>query len=467
VSVTPGAPRTLEAPEAMTVPPTVGPLPSVVPPTAERFTLSSGLEVVTLRREVAPIVSAALMIRSGAGEDPADRAGLASLTAEMLDEGAGARDALALADELERLGADLWVGSGRDGSQLSLQAPNDTFFQALDIAGDVLCRPLLTDDDWQRVLADRKTANAQRRDQPESVVSVVSDRLLFGDAHPYGRPVEGFPRTIEHLTLDHVRAFHQAYWRPNHASLVVAGAFDAANLRARLEAALGGWTAAPTPPPAPAPAWPERPRLCIVDRPGAPQSIIRFLAPGTDRLSPDRPGLAMLNAILGGSFTSRLNFNLREKNGFTYGASSSFAFLRRPGSFAARAAVFAEKTAPAVREMLGELQGLHERPITEEEHAKARATLLMRVAEGLATTGGIAASFGDIGLYGLPLDEPLRFVAALERTTADDLRALAARYVDPAAGMIVIVGDRAAIEPGLRELGLPAPLICDADGERL
>ena len=457
----------IEAPAAMTSAPAVGPLPSVVPPTADRFTLSNGLEVVTVRREVAPIVSAALMIRSGEGNDTPELSGLASLTAEMLDEGAGKRDALTLADELERLGADLWLGSGRDGSQLSVQAPHDTFFAALDIAGDVLVRPRLTDSDWERVLADRKTANAQRRDQPEAVVSVVSDRLLFGDAHPYGRPVEGFSRTLDRLTLDHVRTFHQAHWRPNHAFLVVAGAFDEGSLRARLESALGAWTGSPPPEPAAPPDWPARPRLCIVDRPGAPQSIVRLVAPGTDRLSPDRPGLAMLNAILGGSFTSRLNFNLREKNGFTYGASSSFAFLRRPGSFAARAAVFAESTAPAVREMLSELTGRHERPVTAEEHAKARATLLMRVAEGLSTTGGIAASFGDIGLYGLPLDEPLRFVAALERTTADDLRALAARYIVPDAASIVIVGDRAAIEPGLRDLGLPAPVICDPDGDTL
>lgn len=456
-----------DAPLTMRSAPAVGPLPSVVPPTAERFTLSNGLEVVTVRREVAPIVSAALMIRSGAGDEPPEQSGLASLTAEMLDEGAGTRDALALADELERLGADLWLGSGRDGSQLSVQAPGDTFFAALDIAGDVLCRPRLTEADWERVLADRKTATAQRRDQPEAVVSVVSDRLLFGEAHAYGRPVEGYTRTIERLTLADVRAFHAAHWRPNHSFLVVAGAFDAGLLRARLEGALGAWVGSPAPATPAPPAWPARPRLCIVDRPGAPQSIVRLVAPGTDRLSPDRPGLAMLNAILGGSFTSRLNFNLREKNGFTYGASSSFAFLRRPGSFAARAAVFAESTAPAVREMLGELAGLHERPVTADEHAKARATLLMRVAEGLATTGGIAATFGDIGLYGLPLDEPLRFVAALERTTADDLRELAARYVDPAAASIVIVGDRAAIEPGLRELGLPAPVLCDADGEQL
>jgi len=173
----------------------------------------------------------------------------------------------------------------------------------------------------------------------------------------------------------------------------------------------------------------------------------------------------MLNAVLGGSFTSRLNFNLREQHGYTYGAASSFAFLRLPGSFAARASVFAESTAASVREMLAELAGMHERPITADEHAKAQATLLMRVAEGLSTTGGIAATFGEMGLYGLPLDEPNRFVAALEATTADDLRALAARTIDPAAATIVIVGDRATIEGPLRELGLPEPVIRDADGD--
>ncbi len=457
----------IATPDTMATAPIVGPLPTVVPPQATRFALENGLEVVLVPRQVAPIVSAALMIRSGAGIDSPEKAGLASLTAEMLDEGAGARDALGIAEELERLGADLWLGSGRDGSQLSLQAPRETFAEALDIAADVLIRPRLGAEDWERVVSDRRTACAQRRDQPEAVVSVVSDRVLFGDDHPYGRPAEGLERTIDRLTLDDIRGFHAGHWRPNHAFLVVAGDFDETTLRARLDSVLAAWRPAPIPASPAPPPWPTRPRLVIVDRPGAPQSVVRLVAPGTDRLSVDRSGLAMLNAILGGSFTSRLNFNLREKNGFTYGASSSFAFLHHPGSFAARAAVFAESTAPAVREMLAELAGLRERPATAEEHAKARATLLMRVAEGLSTTGGIAATFGEIGLYDLPLDEPLRFAAALERTTADDLRALAVRYIDPDAASIVIVGDRAAIEPGLRELGLPAAVIYDTDGDRL
>jgi zinc protease len=456
-----------DTPSVMDAAPAVGPLPQVVVPSVNRFTLSSGLPVVTIRREVAPIVSAALMVRSGAGAEPSELAGVASLTAEMLDEGAGDRDALAFADALERLGADLWLGSGRDGSQLSVQAPRETFFDALDLAGDVLTRPRLTQPDWERVLADRRTGLVQRRDQPESVVNVVSDRLLFGDDHPYGHPVEGFTRTLERLSLSDIHDIHRAYWQPSNAFLVVAGAFDETALRARLERALGPWTWQAPQRQRVVPPWPKRPRLCIVDRPGAPQSVVRLVAPGVERLSPDRPGLAMLNAVLGGSFTSRLNFNLREKHGYTYGAASSFSFMRHPGGFAARASVFAESTAPSVREMLAELAGLHERPVTADEHAKARATLLMRVAEGLSTTGGIAATFGELGLYGLPLDEPNRFVAALEATTADDLRSLAARYIDPEAACIVIVGDRATIEGPLRDLGLPEPVIRDADGDAI
>jgi zinc protease len=230
---------------------------------------------------------------------------------------------------------------------------------------------------------------------------------------------------------------------------------------------LGTWARGTAPVTRPTPPLPKAPRLVIVDRPGAPQSIVRIVQPGTDRLSPDRPALSMLNAILGGSFTSRLNFNLREQKGYTYGAGSSFSFLRRPGAFAARAAVFTEVTAAAVGEFLKELRAVREQPFTDEERTKARAMLLDRVAEGLATSGGIAATFAELGLYGLPLDEPQRFIAALERATADDLLRLARKHIDPEGSTIVIVGDRAKIEPGLRDLGLPAPQMRDADGNLL
>ncbi|HEY2730290.1 MAG TPA: pitrilysin family protein [Polyangia bacterium] len=455
------------APAHMAQAPAVGPLPRLEPTRPTRFVLSNGLEVLAVRREVAPLVAVNVMFRMGSDADGPELVGLGSSTADLLDEGAGARDPLQMAEDLEQLGADLWLGCGRDGSQLSLQVPRKGFEAALAMAADVLLRPRLDADDWARVRHDRLTSLAQRRDQAEAVASVVSDRVLYGDAHPYGRSSDGFERTVARIEIDDIRRFHATHYRPNNAALVVAGDFDEAALPRQLEAALGAWAPGPTTALAPTPAFPARPRLVLVDRPAAPQSIVRILSPGTDRLSPDRPALSMLNAVLGGSFTSRLNFNLREQKGYTYGAGSSFSFLRRPGAFSARAAVFTEVTAAAVTEFLVELRAVRERPFTDDERTKARAMLLDRVAEGLATSGGISATFAELALYGLPLDEPERFIAALERVTAGDLLALARKYVDPEGACIVIVGDRAAIEPGLRALGLPAPELRDADGERL
>jgi len=457
----------IETPAHMRAQPAVGMLPPLRTPSTIQFTLGNGLEVVAIARTVAPIVSASLMLRSGADSDPPGREGLASSTAEMLDEGAGTRTALEVAEELEQLGADLYVGAGRDGSQLTLQVPSKELERALAIAADVAIRPRLTDEDWARVQHDRLTSLAQRRDQPEAVANVLSDRTLFGVGHPYGHPVDGLERTVSPMVAADARGFHQQIWRPNNATLVLAGDFDAATLPAVLERAFGGWEPRAIPASRPTPPFPALPRLVMVDRPGAPQSIIRIVGPGEIRTSPDRPALGALNAILGGSFTSRLNFNLREQKGYTYGAGSSFGFYRRAGSFTARAAVFTEVTAPAVAEFLREIAAIREAPVTPTELTKARATLLGRVAEGLSTSGGIAAQYAELRLYGLPLDEPARFVAALERAGVEELQRLAQRHLDPDRMAIVVVGDRAVIEKPLRDLGLPAPLVCNADGDLL
>ena len=456
----------IETPPHMATQPTVGTLPPVRAPVTTQFTLQSGLEVVAISRAVAPIVSMSLMIRSGADIDPAGSEGLASSTAEMLDEGAGSRSALEVAEDLEQIGADLYVGAGRDGSQLTLQVPSKELARALATAADVVMRPRLTDADWSRVQHDRVTALAQRRDQPEGVANLISDRTLFGSGHPYGHPVDGVESSIAAMTTADVRRFHEQTWRPNNATLVIAGDFDPAAMQDTLERAFGGWEPRPVAAPRPTPAFPALPRFVLVDRPGAPQSIIRIVGPGEVRTSPDRPALGVLNAILGGSFTSRLNFNLREQKGYTYGAGSSFGFYRRAGSFTARAAVFSEVTAPAVTEFLREIAAIREAPVTATELTKARATLLGRVAEALSTSGGIAAQYAELRLYDLPVDEPARFVATIEKTEAAELQRLAVRHLDPERMAIVIVGDRAAIEKPLRELGLPEPLICDADGAR-
>lgn len=454
----------LETPPHMAAPPSVGPLPALRVPRLSQFHLGNGLEVVAIPRTVAPIVSLTLTLRSGGDADPPNLAGLASLTAEMMDEGAGDRSALDIARDLEQIGADLWVGAGRDGSQIGLQVPVAGFEQALQIASDILLRPRFAAQDWERVKSDRLTGLAQRRDQPESVSNIVGDRVLFSGDHPYGQPVDGFESTVQRITLADVAQFHATRWRSSQASLIVAGDLDEAALPAQLERAFGGWAGGDVPAIRRGGRPPTPPRLVLVHRPGAPQSIVRVIAPGESRLAPDRTALRMLNAIFGGSFTSRLNFNLREQKGYTYGANSSFSFMRQAGCFTARAAVHSEVTAASVTEFLNELRDLREKPITDDELTKARATLLDRAAEALSTTGGLTSLYGELRLYGLGVDEPAKFVKELEAPTAASLQKLARERIDPDQVGIVIVGDRAAIEPGLLALGLPQPLIYDADG---
>jgi len=296
------------------------------------------------------------------------------------------------------------------------------------------------------------------------VADLIAALTLFGAEHPYGRPVDGYERTVQGLTLDDVRRFHATFWRPNNAVIALAGDFDPATLERDLERALGGWQPGPLPPSPPSPAFPTLPRLVLVDRPGAPQSVVRVIGPGSSRHAPDRAGLQMLNVVLGGSFTSRLNFVLREQKGYTYGAGSSFSTYRRPSSFSARSSVFTKVTAPAVGDFLTEIGRLRTDEITPAEITKARASLLGRTAEALSTASGTTATFAEIGLYELPIDEPARFIQAIAATGATELRELAGRYLDPDRLGIVIVGDRAAIEPELRALGLPAPVLRDPEG---
>lgn len=444
--------------------PAVGPFPTLVMPKPISFVLSNGIEVVAVRRQAAPIVALNLVIRTGADQDPAGQTGLASLTAEMMDEGAGTRTALEIAESLERLGADLWVGAGRDGAQLNLQVPSEEFAQALDIATDIVLRPRFETADWERVHHDRMTALQQRRDQPESVADLITALALYGPTHPYGRPVDGLEATVGAIALADVRAFHDRFWRPNHAVLTLAGDFEPGTLQSDLERAFSPWRPGPLPAIAPTPPLPPLPRLVMVDRPAAPQSVLRLVGPGSSRLAPDRPAVQMLNVVLGGTFTSRLNFTLREKKGYTYGASSGFSAFRRPSSFTVRTSVFTQVTAAAIADALTEIGRMRTDDVEDAEMTKARATLLDRTAEALSTASGVAGTFADIGLYGLPADEPARFIAAVAATTALNLREAATRYLDPDRLGIIVVGDRATVEPELRAMGLPAPVVLDAEG---
>ncbi|HEX2659799.1 MAG TPA: pitrilysin family protein, partial [Polyangia bacterium] len=277
-----------ESPPQMRQAPQVGPFPALVTPTPITFRLSNGVEVMAVRRQAAPIVAMNLILRTGADRDPAGKAGLASLTAEMMDEGAGERSALEITEALERLGADLWVGTGRDGAQATVQVPTHAFDGVLAIASDVIMRPRFAEADWERVHHDRVTALQQRGDHPESVADLVTSLTLYGAGHPYGRPVDGFEKDVAGIQRADAQRFYETYWRPNNAVVTVAGDFDPATLPGLLEKAFGSWQAAPLPEGPTTPSLPALPRLVLVNRPEAPQSVLRMIGPGSSRLAPDR-----------------------------------------------------------------------------------------------------------------------------------------------------------------------------------
>jgi len=455
------------SPPHMTKAPQVGALPGLVAVTPLARRLANGLPVLLFPRHTAPTVAVHFVVRAGADRDPLGRAGLASLTAEMMDEGAGPRSAMELAESLEHMGTDLWLSAGRDGSQLALNATRDTWKPALALAADVLRRPRFETNDWERVLHDRQTALVQRRDQPESVAGLSTSATLFGPDHPYGRPVDGFEATVGALTLDDVRAFHERIWRPRLGTLVLCGDFDPDEAERELERLLGDWAPGDDLPSWSAPTAATLPRLTVVDRPEAPQSVVRVVGPAPSRGTPARAALSMLEIILGGSFTSRLNFKLREEKGFTYGASAGFNFYRQAGAFLARSSVFSQNTAESVQVFLDEIAGMTSRPASELEITKAKATLLDRTAESLSMAAGIASLYAELALFQRPLDEPATFVAETEGVDGAALATTARELLDPAKLAVVIVGPAQQFVPALEAAGWGKPLYRDVDGRPL
>ena len=436
--------------------PALGPAPAFTPPAVERYALSNGLPVLFVAKPGVPVAQVNLLVRTGSVDDGA-RDGLARLATDMMDEGAGALSALELADAIEFLGVRLGVGADRHHLQASLWTPTSKLDASLPLLADVALRPTFPEADLERVRTSTLTSLGQRADEPRAIASAALAQALYGLEHPYGRTGEGSPEAIRALTRDDLVAFHDRAVRPSNAALVVVGALAWDETRPRLEAAFGAdaWPARPAPAPTavrPPEAVGGR-RVLLVDKPGAAQTVVRVARIGAARDTDDFHAIGVLNTILGGSFTSRLNQNLRERNGYAYGASSSFDFRPVPGPFVAAADVQTDVTAAAVAEFFHELAALRQ-PVPGAELAKARDYRALSYPAPFATVGGTAARVGDLWLDGLPDDTFARYGADTRAVSEADLARVAETYVTPEAVVVVLVGDRAAIEAGVRQLDL-------------
>jgi zinc protease len=434
--------------------PAVGELPDLRLPAAQRFRLSNGLDVLLLEKHDVPLVQTNLIVRAGSADEPAGLEGLAGMTSSMLDQGAAGRSALEIADAFEYIGARFFRAAGPHTTTLGLRVPTARWDEGLGLLADVLLRPDFPAEELERLRLDRLTSLIRAHDQPAAVADVLFDRTLYGTDHPYGRPalVESGLRAIN---VDHIGAFHDRHIRPDNATLVVVGAVDASTARQRLEAALGEWQprhdSHPSLPPAPAQV--RGRTVYLVDHPGAAQSVIQIGRIGVARTTEDYYALEVMNTILGGSFTSRLNQNLREDKGYTYGARSAFSYRPVEGPFMATAAVQTDVTGPALAEFMNELRAIRD-PIPEEEVALARNFLAARFPGGFQSVGDITASMGEIVTYNLPDDYFNTYVDRILAVTAADVERVARRYVDPDHLAIIVVGDRQVIEEQVRQQGL-------------
>jgi predicted Zn-dependent peptidase len=446
-------------------PPALGPAPALKLPPIEKRTLSNGLTVWIMGVHKVPTVHLELTVRAGIAADPPQKFGLASLTADMIDEGAGARTALEIADAIDFLGADLSSSGSADASYVDLHVPVARLADALPIMADVVARPTFPEAELNRLREERLASLLEIQDDPEQLIQVAFPRLVFGDTHRYGAPSIGTAASLKGITVADLKAFHRSHYRPDNAVLVVAGDVTAETILPALERALGGWTGAAGARPTPAGDAPQlrSRRVFLIDKPGAAQSQVRIGWVGVARSTPDYFALRVLNTILGEAFTSRLNSNLREAHGYAYGASSRFDMRLNAGPFYATAGVQTDKTAEALKEFFNELARIHE-PVPGPELDKAKNYLALQMPRNFETTRATATALATAYLYDLPVDYYSTYGDRVRAVTAADVKRVADKYIQPDKFAVVIVGDRKVIEPGIRALNLGSTTVVETAG---
>lgn len=435
-------------------------------PRITREILPNGLRILVAENHNAPLVSLRALVRSGADHDTALTAGLASLTADLLDEGAGQRDAIRLAEDVGLLGGALGTGADWDASYVSLDVLARTAEPALEIFGDVATRPTLPSDGLERVRAERLNEILQQRNEPGAIAGKRFAALLYGTG-AYGNSAGGNADSVSRISDADVRRFYDQHYLPNNSSVVVSGAIPPARAIELVAKAFGDWRSGPVTPPAViSPRSIDATRVYIIDRPQAVQSEIRIGHLGVPRSSADYFAIAVMNAVFGGVFNSRINLNLREKHGYTYGARSQFAFRRHAGPFVIAAPVRNEVTLESVTEMLAELRRIRSGDVETLELDDVKNYLIGVFPASVQTASDIAGRLVDMELYGLPEDYFDHYRERIAGVTKEEVERVAKKYLDPDKVLIVIVGNASQIREPLGTLGMQVHEM-DLDGNML
>lgn len=441
--------------------------PKIQLPQIQKTTLKNGLNVWLVEHHELPVVAFNLVIQAGSDHD-GSKLGLAAMTADLLDEGTKNRDALKISDDLESIGATLNVNSSFDGSFLSMSTLTKHIDKALDVFADVLINPTFSDKEFQRLKKQRLTSLLQQRDQPVAIANNAFSYILYGSEHPYGNNVTGTEASLNAMLATDAENFYKMYYRPNNATLLVVGDVKLNEISSTIEKVLSEWKKQDVPGmEIPKPNQVSKRVVYLIDKPGAAQSEIRIGFPALARSTPDYFPVLVMNRMLGGQFASRINMNLREKHGYTYGARSGFSFLKGAGPFSASAGVTTAKTDSSLIEFFNELNKMHDDGMTSEELSFVKKGAIGGFALGFETPGQIASQLQSIVLYGLPENYFENYLTNIDNVSLKDITDVSKKYLDTTKMVVIVVGDLSVIKEGVLALKLGDVEYRDADGKLL
>lgn len=435
--------------------PLPGPAPQFHLPVPKDFVLANGMKVYLVEDHSLPVMNATLFDLAGADGNPANKPGLAGFTARMLTAGTSKRPAMQIADDADDIGAKLQCDADMDSAKAMISALSNHKGTALDLLQDVTRNPLFQPQEVERIRKERLAAIIQEADDPFDSLLRVGPKLLYGN-HPYGYPATGTKAAVQEISREDLAGFWQAHYAPQNAALMLTGDMSEAEAREMAEKYFGSWKGKPNAAAPDIPATPVLPtrRIVIVDKPGAPQTVLGAFGIGLPRDTADYAAVEVMNGTLGGLFSSRINMNLREKNGYTYGAFSTFFYHRGAGPFLSASLVRTDVTAPATRELFSELQRIQTDPPTAAELKISQEFALRSLPGHFETADDASRQIGDLFVYKLPVDYYRTLPQHYEAVTLQDTQKAAVNHIHPDHLLIVAIGDRAKIEPGLQKLNL-------------
>jgi zinc protease len=446
--------------------PPPGKTPTLRVPAWTTSTLSDGADFIVSEKHDLPLVSFTITFMGGADQfEPPSRRGVASIAASMLSEGTKNRDGEALSNALQLLGTNVSASVAAESGTITFLSTTSKFPQVLDIVADMLVNSTFPADALERLRSQRLVALNQGKAQPAFIAGRVFPRIVYGADHPFGQYTT--EDSFKAITRDDVIAFYQTYYQPGRTLVSVTGDVDAAKVKATVERSLANWGKAGEKPKFEYPGLRDRrpTTIYLVDKPGAAQSTFAIGNPGPPRSTPDYYALQVMNTILGGMFQSRLNANIREDKGYSYGVNSAFAYGKGPGPFRAGGDIVSAKTDAALVEFMKELRGIQgSRPITEDELATAKDALTQRLPGQFASLNGINGAITATWTQGLPADYYQQYGTRIAAVTREDVLRVARQYIDLDHLAIVIVGDRATIEGPLKATGIAPVVNVDTDG---